>query len=85
MKIEEGQNKDEIRRRCPRNRKTREKKEKQEQQKQNLTKKSENFQGQCQMRRKEGGVMSMDVVILIETQKKTRYSAECRDGLRWVW
>jgi hypothetical protein len=28
MEMEEGQNKDEIRRRCPRNRKTREKKEK---------------------------------------------------------
>jgi hypothetical protein len=40
MKMEEGQNKDEIRRRCQRNRKTRERrKKKQEQQKENLTKK----------------------------------------------
>ena len=40
MEMEEGQNKDEIRRRCQRNRKTRERrKKKQEQQKENLTKK----------------------------------------------
>ena len=48
-----------------------------------ITKKSENIQGQCQMRRKEGGVTSMDVVILIETQKTN--SMLCRDGLGWVW